>query len=396
MNLRPTVLAPAAGLLCALPALAQGPHFNEAYASMSSTDNYEYIELVGTPGASLDNYFVVVMDGDSLAAGTVDRVWDLTGNTIPGDGYFVMGSINVLNMDYDLDQGPHAPYGDANHIENGSNTFMLLNITDPAAVADLYSYYNTDTDSDDDGVTAIGTDPRMTIVESFGILDGSDPTDAIMDCAVEIGPDLSGPYSPAGYFRPGDYPSDWCADTWLDFSNPSTAGLSNHTPGTANPASTCSTLPGTNGPCGGGGGGSAIGSNYCTAVANSTGSIATISAFGSTLVGQNNVELSAASMPTNQFSYFVCGQVPGFVAGPGGAQGNLCIIGQLGRFTAPGQVLNSGATGEVSLAIDLTTIPVGGGVAIAPGETWNFTLWYRDNNPTPTSNFTDAIAISFQ
>ena len=65
MNLRPTVLAPAAGLLCALPALAQGPHFNEAYASMSSTDNYEYIELVGTPGASLDNYFVVVMDGSS-------------------------------------------------------------------------------------------------------------------------------------------------------------------------------------------------------------------------------------------------------------------------------------------------------------------------------------------
>ena len=34
-------------------------------------------------------------------------------------------------------------------------------------------------------------------------------------------------------------------------------------------------------------------------------------------------------------------------------------------------------------------------VAIQPGETWNFQLWYRDNNPQTTSNFTDAISIFF-
>ena len=91
------------------------------------------------------------------------------------------------------------------------------------------------------------------------------------------------------------------------------------------------------------------------------------------------------------------GQAPGFIAGPGGSQGNLCIIGQLGRFTAPGQVLNSGSAGEVSLSIDLTNVPLGASfLAVQPGDTWNFTLWYRDNNPSPTSNFTDALEIVFQ
>lgn len=385
-----------ASLMLTAGALAQGPNFNEIYASMSSTDNFEYIELIGTPGASLDNYYVVVLDGDSAAAGTVDRVWDLTGNTVPADGYFLMGSINVGGIDYDLDQGPHAPFGDANHLENGANTFLLLFITDPTAVADLYSYWNTDTDADGDGITAIGTDPRMTITASVGVLDGSDPTDLVLDCAVTLGPDLNGPYSPAGYFRPGDYPNDWCMDTWLDFSNPSTAGLSNHTPGAMNPASTCGTIPGTSGPCNGGGGGTAIGTNYCTAAANSTGAPASISAFGQTLLSSNNVELTGSNLPNNQFAYFVTGLVPGFVANPGGSQGNLCIIGQLGRYNRPGEVKNSGTTGQVSLAIDVTSVPIGAGVAIQPGETWNYTLWYRDLNPSTTSNFTDGISITYQ
>ncbi|MCP3916270.1 MAG: hypothetical protein GY711_12005 [bacterium] len=30
-----------------------------------------------------------------------------------------------------------------------------------------------------------------------------------------------------------------------------------------------------------------------------------------------------------------------------------------------------------------------------PGETWNFQCWYRDNNPGPTSNFTDAVSVTF-
>ena len=41
-------------------------------------------------------------------------------------------------------------------------------------------------------------------------------------------------------------------------------------------------------------------------------------------------------------------------------------------------------------------LPLTPPVAIQPGDTWNFTAWYRDQNPTPTSNFTDAVQVPFQ
>jgi hypothetical protein len=32
----------------------------------------------------------------------------------------------------------------------------------------------------------------------------------------------------------------------------------------------------------------------------------------------------------------------------------------------------------------------------APKETWHSALWFRDLNPIKTSNFTDAVSITFQ
>ena len=34
-------------------------------------------------------------------------------------------------------------------------------------------------------------------------------------------------------------------------------------------------------------------------------------------------------------------------------------------------------------------------IAIQSGETWNFQAWFRDSNPTATSNFTDGLEIQF-
>ena len=51
----------------------------------------------------------------------------------------------------------------------------------------------------------------------------------------------------------------------------------------------------------------------------------------------------------------------------------------------------------MSLQLDLLNTPTPAGpVAILPGETWYFTAWFRDSNPGPTSNFTDAVSILFQ
>ena len=139
-----------------------------------------------------------------------------------------------------------------------------------------------------------------------------------------------------------------------------------------------------------------VGTNYCgPAVANSSGGPASMSAIGSDAVADNNLVLHAEGMPTNQFGYFVASLTQGFVPNPGGSQGNLCILGNMARFNS--QIANSGAGGSISALIDINAIPLGTGpVGIAPGETWNFQAWFRDLNPTTTSNFTDGIAITFQ
>ena len=86
------------------------------------------------------------------------------------------------------------------------------------------------------------------------------------------------------------------------------------------------------------------------------------------------------------------------VAGPGGSQGTLCLGGAIGRYVGPGQIVNSGSTGEITLAIDLTQTPQPTGlVSVQPGETWNFQAWYRDAiGGSATSNFTDGLSITFQ
>lgn len=145
-----------------------------------------------------------------------------------------------------------------------------------------------------------------------------------------------------------------------------------------------------------GAGGQAIGTNYCDpANLNSSGLPGVIGAFGSTSVAANFVTLSATQLPPSQFGYFLNSQNQGFIANPGGSQGNLCLGVGIGRYVS--SIKNSGSNGEFSLALDLTQTPTPSGpVAIQAGETWYFQTWYRDKNPTQTSNFTDGICITFQ
>jgi hypothetical protein len=86
----------------------------------------------------------------------------------------------------------------------------------------------------------------------------------------------------------------------------------------------------------------------------------------------------------------------GHLVGAGGSQGDLCVGGFIGRYSLPGQIKNSGATGSFSLVIDLAAMPQpAGSVAVQAGETWYFQAWYRDANPMSTSNSTDGVRISF-
>jgi hypothetical protein len=140
-----------------------------------------------------------------------------------------------------------------------------------------------------------------------------------------------------------------------------------------------------------------VGTNYCTANANSTGQTGLISGSGSASVAANNLTLATSSLPLNSFGYFITSLTQAITPNPGGSQGVLCIGGMIGRYTGPGQIKNSGATGSFSLLLDLTQIPTPTGfVPAVVGQTRNFQSWHRDSvGGVATSNFTNALSVTF-
>jgi len=140
----------------------------------------------------------------------------------------------------------------------------------------------------------------------------------------------------------------------------------------------------------------AIGITECApANGNSTGVGATLRGQGSKVLADNDVTLIAEAMPANTVGYFLASTDAGFIPGAGGSSGNLCLGGSIGRYA--GNVLSSGSGGTFQLQIDVTNIaqPTGG-VAAMVGETWRFQAWYRDFTVFATSNFTHALAITFE
>ncbi|MCP3919333.1 MAG: hypothetical protein GY711_27665 [bacterium] len=223
-----------AGVACAQIAHASGNgiHLNELYISHAGTDDQEFVELVGSPSSSLDGYAICIVEGEGGAAGTLDDVIDLTGLSIPGDGYFVAGGMAVPNVDLIV--------GTINLYENGTETVYLVVTSD---MPGLLALAGTNVDADGNGVTDLACSSDIEIIEAIGLIDDDAEFDRTYDCVENVGPD--GSFLPAGAFRPGDYPSDFCADEFLDFDD--TAG--SQTPGGPNAAGsgTCRTAATTSG-----------------------------------------------------------------------------------------------------------------------------------------------------
>jgi len=141
--------------------------------------------------------------------------------------------------------------------------------------------------------------------------------------------------------------------------------------------------------------GDGIGTLYCDAENNSTGREATILATGSAEAALNDLTLTVIDLPFLSSGYFIVSRNQGFIANPGGSQGNLCVGSGTGRYL--GQVGNSGFVGSFSISVDTTAIPQPSmSVPAAPGETWNFQCWYRDQNPGNASNFSRGYSVTFQ
>ncbi len=201
-------------------ATAQTLRINEIYASHASTDDMEFIELKGTPLLKLAGYMVLVVEGDSTGAGTLDRAWDLKGFSVPADGYFVLGDTAVSTKDFDI--------GTSNRIENGTDTFYLIQASDSARAQITALLGKKIVDPNNAAKTTI---PGLaTITDIIGMVDGGiTGTDKTFDGAKNLGPD--GNYVPAGVYRTSDLL--WCETGWLDFDDvantnaPSTAGAKN-------------------------------------------------------------------------------------------------------------------------------------------------------------------------
>ncbi|MEM8709456.1 MAG: hypothetical protein AAGG01_00775 [Planctomycetota bacterium] len=141
-----------------------------------------------------------------------------------------------------------------------------------------------------------------------------------------------------------------------------------------------------------------LGVRYCNAVSNSLGVSARTYALGTDVASQQSVRLRATNVPSASVGYFLVGDAATDVLNPGGSTGRLCVGGSIGRYVGPGQVQAAGADEALEIQADLSQIPQATGpVAVSPGQTWNFTAWFRDSvNGIPTSNFADAVSVTFR
>lgn len=124
---------------------------------------------------------------------------------------------------------------------------------------------------------------------------------------------------------------------------------------------------------------------------NSTGQPALLFAEGSATIDHDCVRFSIESLPPSQFGYLLMSSTQDHVPLFGGSQGDLHIGLPIVRFS--GDILSSGAAGSAAFQPDLGNLPQN--TVVAPGETWTFQMWYRDQNPGPTSNTTNGLAITF-
>lgn len=138
--------------------------------------------------------------------------------------------------------------------------------------------------------------------------------------------------------------------------------------------------------------GSSGGQLACPATANSTSYVAVLGASGSLTISDNDLHLYVGNVPANQFGYMLMSQSAGNVPMFGGSQGTLCLGPPFVRFSQNVLVADVD-DGTVIFKPDLTSLP--NSTTFQPGSSWVFQYWFRDANPSSTSNTSDAVVVTF-
>lgn len=168
---------------------------NEIWADDSGGDTVEYVELFGTPGASLSGLSLISVSGSGGFDITVILQIEFTDEVIPADGYFLIAA--GLDDEADLIQP-------INFLVNSAVTYALV------PTADLFTENSVLTP---DSQTALAT----SALDAVAVSDGSGPE--VFFGATEIGPNPAGfPYDLV--FRTvdgvGDTVADWMVQDHFD------------------------------------------------------------------------------------------------------------------------------------------------------------------------------------
>jgi hypothetical protein len=138
-----------------------------------------------------------------------------------------------------------------------------------------------------------------------------------------------------------------------------------------------------------------LGALTCVGEPNSTGDAATLRVTGATEAAAAIVEARASGLPPHAATFFLASRTTAQVVHPGNSQGTLCLGGAIARIGS--SIGTATAEGTHMATLDATSIPSPSGpTPIQAGETWTFQGWYRDSNPHPTSNFTEARTMLFR
>ena len=187
---------------------------NEIRIDQTSTDNDEYFELVGTPGASLDGLTYLVIGDGTVASGVIEAVVDLTGQVIAGTGFFVAAEATfTLGM---------ADFTTSLNFENSDNVTHLLVQSFTGSVGD---------DLDAGDICVLDSEPWAAVVDGVALIEEPNPP-AGTECHYAdvlglptVGPD--GSFVPGQVGRDPDGTGPWIIGLFDPASGTDTPGASN-------------------------------------------------------------------------------------------------------------------------------------------------------------------------
>jgi hypothetical protein len=206
-------LAAAAAALSA--AAVADVRINELRIDQPSTDNDEYFELAGTPGASLAGLAYLVLGDGAGGSGVIEAIVDLSASSIPADGYFLAAesTFTLSPSQVNLDLGSSGL-----NFENSDNVTHLL-------VRGFSGSLNADLDTNDDGVLDIT--PWTEIIDGLSLVTPTVPPSGgeWPYSSTIVGPD--GTFVPGHVYRFANFSGPWNIGAFDPAGGADTPGVAN-------------------------------------------------------------------------------------------------------------------------------------------------------------------------